>query len=63
MSNWKTDLIPAVVAAWVLYLSIPVDLSRMQSAIYIALYFGIAKAAVMGIERRGDRCHTHQTKK
>ena len=51
MSNWKTDLIAAVVAA-VLYLSIPGDLSRMQSAIYIALYFGIAKAAVMGIKKR-----------
>lgn len=51
MSNWKADLIAAAVAA-VLYLSIPGDLSRVQSVIYIALYFWIAKAAVMGIERR-----------
>lgn len=50
-SSWKADLIAAAVAA-VLYLSIPGDLSRMQSVIYIALYFWIAKAAVMGIERR-----------
>ena len=49
--NWKTDLIAAAVAT-VLYLSIPVNLSRMQSVIYLALYFGIAKAAVMGIKKR-----------
>lgn len=61
-SSWKADLIATAIAA-VLYLSIPVDLSRIQSVIYIAMYFGIAKAAVMGIERREDRCHTHQTKK
>lgn len=62
MSNWKTDLTAAVMAA-VLYLNIPGDLSRMQSVIYLALYFWIAKAAVIGIERRKDRCRTHQTKK
>ena len=54
--NWKTDLIAAAVAT-VLYLSIPGDLSRMQSVIYIALYYAIAKAAVMGIKRR-KRCGT-----
>lgn len=51
MSNWKTDLISAVITA-ALYMSIPGSLSRMQSVIYIALYFWIAKTAVMGIERR-----------
>lgn len=51
MSNWKADLIAAAVTA-VLYLSIPGDLSRVQSMIYIALYYAIAKAAARGIERR-----------
>ena len=51
MSNWKTDLIATAITA-VLYMSIPGSLSRMQSVIYIALYFWIAKTAVMGIERR-----------
>lgn len=37
-----SDLIAAAVSA-VLYLSIPGDLSRMQSVLYMALYFGISK--------------------
>lgn len=54
MSNWKADLIAAAVTA-VLYLSIPGDLSRGQSMIYIALYFGIAKAAARGIMKGGKK--------
>ena len=54
MSNWKADLIAAAVAA-VLYLSIPGDLSRVQSVIYIALYFWIAKAAAEGIVKGGKK--------
>lgn len=45
MSNWKTDLISAVITA-ALYMSIPGSLSRMQSFIYIALYYSIVRAAL-----------------
>ena len=42
ISNWKTDLTAAAVAA-VLYLSIPGELSRVQSMIYIALYYALPR--------------------
>lgn len=45
MSNWKTDLISATVTA-ALYMSIPGDLTRAQSFIYIALYYGIVRVIV-----------------
>lgn len=53
MSNQKTDLIATAITA-ALYMNIPGDLTRVQSMIYISLYFWIVKTAVKGIknERR-----------
>lgn len=62
MSNWKTDLIAAAVAG-ALYLSIPGELSRVQSMIYIALYYAIAKAAARGIEMRNEKLEKENERK
>lgn len=47
----KSDVFAAILAV-ALYISIPMELNKMQSVIYLALYFGIAKTAAKAIKKR-----------
>ena len=49
----KSDVFAAILAV-ALYISIPMELSKMQSVIYLALYFGIAKTAAKAIKKNGS---------